>query len=91
MYSRSGRQIRHGYSVIRVSLDDHSDHGGPRRCRRMADGQPLVRMAVAGARREGARCRPRDSEAHADHQEPDPTLGQRAEGPLRASACGTDK
>ena len=29
MYSRSGRQIRHGYSVIRVSLDDHSDLGVP--------------------------------------------------------------
>ena len=25
MYSRSGRQIGHGYSVIRVSLDDHRD------------------------------------------------------------------
>ena len=25
MYSRSGRQIGHGYSIIRVSLDDHRD------------------------------------------------------------------
>ena len=29
MYSRSGRQIGHGYSVIRVSLDDHRDHTVP--------------------------------------------------------------
>ncbi len=29
MYSRSDRQIRHGYSVIRVSLDDHRDHTVP--------------------------------------------------------------
>ena len=29
MYSRSGRQIRHGYSVIRVSLDDDRDHTVP--------------------------------------------------------------
>lgn len=29
MYSRSGRQIGNGYSVIRVSLDDHRDHTVP--------------------------------------------------------------
>ena len=29
MYSRSGSRIRHGYSVIRVSLDDHRDHTVP--------------------------------------------------------------
>ena len=29
MYSRSGSQIRHGYSVIRVSLDDHRDRTVP--------------------------------------------------------------
>ena len=29
MYSRSGSQIRHGYSVIRVSLDDRRDHTVP--------------------------------------------------------------
>ena len=29
MYSRSGNQIRHGYSVIRVSLDDRRDHTVP--------------------------------------------------------------
>ena len=29
MYSPSGRQILHGYSVIRVSLDDHRDHTVP--------------------------------------------------------------
>ena len=29
MYSRSDRQIGHGYSVIRVSLDDHRDHTVP--------------------------------------------------------------
>ena len=29
MYSRSGSRIRHGYSVIRVSLDDHRDHTAP--------------------------------------------------------------
>ena len=29
MYSPSGNQILHGYSVIRVSLDDHRDHTVP--------------------------------------------------------------
>ena len=29
MYSQSGSQIRHGYSVIRVSLDDRRDHTVP--------------------------------------------------------------
>lgn len=29
MYSPSSKQIRHGYSVIRVSLDDHRDHTVP--------------------------------------------------------------
>ena len=29
MYSRSGSPIRHGYSVIRVSLDDRRDHTVP--------------------------------------------------------------
>ena len=29
MYSRSGSQIRHGYSVVRVSLDDRRHHTVP--------------------------------------------------------------
>ena len=40
MYSTSPREILHGYSVIRASLDDHHDHAVPRRRRRVATRRP---------------------------------------------------
>ena len=82
MYSRSGRQIRHGYSVIRVSLDDDRDHTVPVGVVAWQTANPWYGWRWLEHDEKVRGVDRADPKAHADHQGPDPALGQRAEGPL---------
>ena len=87
MYSRSGSQIRHGYSVIRVSLDDRRDHTVPVGVVAWQTTNPWYGWRWL---EHDEKVRGGDPEAHAHCAEPDPPLGRGAEGTLRAGACGTE-
>ena len=70
-------EILRGYSVVRVSMDDH--HGPDRASRGRCLGcrRGVARVVVAGTRREGRRRGRHGADADTDHPGPDPAVGRR--------------